>query len=244
VLLLCAQDAMADDYFITTHPKAWKFDAKRLSAFELPADPKVCPIYEKNLEYFARRNLAMSCGQPIAPNLRGVIQPMEWEILNPRDLIARPPGGYENYVAMATKDIFVGRPEGGESDSTSPPVSFRLLLIGPGDGNPDDPNSNCRCNAVVTNGNGHCSELKGRKSPSVARWIDIVSTDLKTRFARLEDASAASGQNMVKIHNVPYVEAYDPNGMVVLKEIRASYPVSLAPVCSFEFKATKLTEKK
>lgn len=49
----------------------------------IPVDPKICKLYEENLQYFARKNTPLSCYRPIAPHLNDRIKEVEWEDLDP-----------------------------------------------------------------------------------------------------------------------------------------------------------------
>lgn len=49
----------------------------------IDVDPKICKLYEENLQYFARRNIPMSCYRPIALHLKDRIKEVEWEDLDP-----------------------------------------------------------------------------------------------------------------------------------------------------------------
>lgn len=53
------------------------------NVFEHENTDEVCGLYLQNLQYFARRKLPMSCGQPIAPSLKGKLEIVEWEDLDP-----------------------------------------------------------------------------------------------------------------------------------------------------------------
>lgn len=49
----------------------------------IDVDPNICKLYEENLQYFARKNIPMSCYRPIAPQLKNRIKEVEWEDLDP-----------------------------------------------------------------------------------------------------------------------------------------------------------------
>lgn len=71
----------ADDYVLDHAPKEmidWNWEK-----YKKPRDKEVCSLYLQNLQYFARRNEPLSCGQPIAPMLKDKIKPAEWENLDP-----------------------------------------------------------------------------------------------------------------------------------------------------------------
>lgn len=51
--------------------------------FEHKNTNEVCNLYLKNLQYFVRRNLPMSCGQPIAPFLNGRLKKVNWVDIDP-----------------------------------------------------------------------------------------------------------------------------------------------------------------
>ncbi len=53
--------------------------------FHIEPDPKVCQLYQENLNYFANQNMPLSCNRPIVPQLKSRIQEVEWEDLKPSD---------------------------------------------------------------------------------------------------------------------------------------------------------------
>ena len=71
--------ACAGDYVFVPHPVYYPDRADFEGEFSEPVkDPNVCSLYLKNLRYFVKRNLSMSCGQPVAPTLTEKIKPVEW----------------------------------------------------------------------------------------------------------------------------------------------------------------------
>jgi hypothetical protein len=52
-----------------------------------PSDPSICRLWGQNLNYFARKNRALSCARPIAPKLSTQLSRPDWKILKPRDSI-------------------------------------------------------------------------------------------------------------------------------------------------------------
>ena len=77
--------AHADDYRLDPEPQYEQGTAHILADFEEPTDPEVCQIYLRNLQYYARLNIPMSCERPIAPQYKRKIQAVEWENLNPNE---------------------------------------------------------------------------------------------------------------------------------------------------------------
>lgn len=76
--------AYADDYDYVRDPAPSVYlNGVPVDDYSTANDPQVCNLYLKNLQYFARRNEPLSCGQPVAPILKGQIQPVEWENLDP-----------------------------------------------------------------------------------------------------------------------------------------------------------------
>jgi hypothetical protein len=77
LILAAVPLSIADEY-------RWiKNDAEDDEHQIIPVDPKICKLYEENLQYFARKNTPLSCYRPIAPHLNDRIKEVEWEDLDP-----------------------------------------------------------------------------------------------------------------------------------------------------------------
>lgn len=77
LILATAPLSIADEY-------RWiKNDAEEDEHQIISVDPKICELYEENLQYFAQKNTPMSCYRPIAPYLKDRIREVEWEDLDP-----------------------------------------------------------------------------------------------------------------------------------------------------------------
>ena len=251
----------ADDYVLDPAPKEmidWNWEK-----YKNPRDKRVCSLYLQNLQYFARRNELMSCGQPIAPMLKDKIKEVEWENLEPekypdlakgiinlikfneadvseKEAVQRVRSFKERsgFVFRRLKFDLKGSP-GVEEISQRPLPEEELSVIQYGNDitRPDNPQTTWRCHPQ-----------KGRIMPSYSDQhqlnLFIVSKDLKQVYYRLWDSRGNTGQNLWLINERIYGEFYDENANVKLTELRAMDFVKqlvLEPVCLYHLKKTSHT---
>lgn len=219
-------------------------------------DPNICSLFLQNLQYFARRNMPMSCGQPIAPGLEKNIQKVEWEDLDPdkyselfRELVRQDYVYYqreptEQELAKARefirskKGVFrrakldlKGYPSFKYVVGSNPAeAKFNLIQEGPNYTDPNNPEPLFRCEIrqgrVMVNGN----------SPSL-----LIATDnLRKFYWNSISSMGGSVQNLWLINNYLYAEWYGGDGTVQLSELRVESPIHFEPVCLYHYK-TNLT---
>jgi uncharacterized protein len=225
--------------------------------FESSQDPEVCALYLQNLRYFAKNNLPMSCGQPVAPILAGKIKPVEWENLDPekypelfKAVVFKvfPPRSYEDRSYPSEKDLSHWRESirnGGvvfrraklelKGNMALPPLnmpiekSYQIVQFGFDVTDPANPNSRLRC-----------EQNAGRVMPNIRRndlGLFIASENLREFYEELYDLHLGyqSYFNLWLINGQPYGEQYDDKGNVLLSELRSDY-VHLERVCLFQYK--------
>lgn len=250
-----------DDYVLDPAPKEmidWN-----LEEYKKPRDKKVCSLYLQNLQYFARRNDPMSCGQPIAPMLKDKIKKVEWENLDPEkypDLFKaivkvtrtrdKEPSNEElngrrleiregGVVFRRLKFDLKGSPGVEEgSNRPLPEADLSVIQYGYDVTRPDNPQTTWRCHP-----------LKGRIMPSYTEQTElhlfIVAKDLSHIFDSLRDWRGYSGQNLWLINERVYGEFYDELANVKLTELRKTdfgSQLVLEPVCLYHFKNTSHKE--
>lgn len=248
--------AHADDYKLDPRPK--EMIDRNWEEFKKPQDKEVCSLYLQNLQYFARLNEPLSCGQPIAPMLKEKIRQVEWENLDPDqhpDLfkaiikVVRTAGKEPSDKEMEWRQMEIkergvvfrrlkfdlkGSP-GVEQGSNIPLPEQELSVVQFGSDvtNPDNPDSVERCHS-----------LKGRIMESVNNTelhLFVVSKNLKFIYYELQDWRGYAGQNLWLINNRIYGEFYDEQANVKVTELReADYgkELVLEPVCLYHFKVT------
>ncbi|MDD5385499.1 MAG: lysozyme inhibitor LprI family protein [Gallionella sp.] len=255
------QGLSTDDYVLDPAPKEmidWN-----LEEYKKPGDKEVCSLYLQNLQYFARRNEPLSCGQQIAPMLKEKIKKVEWENLDPekhlefykaiiREAWANPGEFSQKELEQAWHDIKEGSvvfrrlkfdlkgSPGVEESSNQPLPEQELSVVQFGNDvtRSDNPQWSSRCH-----------KLKGRVMPSYSDQhqlnLFVVSKDLKRIYSRLWDWRGHTGQNLWLINERIYGEFYDENADVKLTELRATdfgNQLVLEPVCLYHFKKTSHKE--
>jgi len=229
--------------------------------FESPQDPKVCSIYLQNLQYFARRNLPMSCGQPIAPTLTDKIKPAEWVDLDPDQYpelfkavvtdylhgknVETQLAGYRaavkkrRYVFRLAKLNLNKSPIVRRRLGNSVKAQFQIVQFGTDITDPNSPPDQW----------GHCRPKQGRSSSRGPIWTPIyrVSENLQYLYGGLIGLIQGSVRALWIINDNVYAESYDPGGdEVELSELRVDSPldVDLNPVCRFHYlRSTNATKE-
>lgn len=250
----------ADDYLLDPAPKEmidWNWEK-----YKKPRDKEVCSLYLQNLQYFARRNEPMSCGQPIAPMLKDKIRKVEWENLDPdqypdlfkavikvvRTSGEEPSDKEMKWRRMEIKERGVvfrrlkfdlkGSP-GVEEGSNRPLPEQELSIVQFGSDvtNPSNPDSVDRCHP-----------RQGRVMETTLNTelrLFVVSKDLSHIFGNLWDWRGYTGQNLWLIKERIYGEFYDEQADVKLTELRTTdfgNHLVLEPVCLYHFKKTSHKE--
>ena len=211
--------------------------------FKDPEDPDVCDTYLRNLSYFARQDVPMSCSRPVAPQLRDKIQPVKWTALAPeehrdlfRALVARASGWERRAPTPEVEETTLRHAREAVSRgayafrmaTVRARRSITLVQFGPDTSNPENPDLVWRC-------------TPRRGGPSREAWTYlrtyVVSEDLRTlhgTLAALENGSSAEALRVIR--GRPYAETVVPNGNVLLLEVHDAPAVMLRPVCRFLFK--------
>lgn len=235
-------------------------DRQEGEPYQAARDPNVCSLYLKNLQYFARRDIPMSCGQPIAPGLEKDIQKVEWEDLNPdqypdlfketvkqfdygrepteqvlakvRDLVRNK----RNVFRRARLDL-KGYPSFEYAHGSNLPKSkFILIQYGMNVTDPLNPDPSWRC---------EIQQGRKMKDGEYVRFF-IATDDLHKLYWNSIAVINGSGQNLWLINNYPYSEWYDEEGTVRFSEFRLEAPIHFEPVCLYHYKInlTKTGEQK
>jgi hypothetical protein len=245
---------MADDYVLDHAPTEMiDWNAEK---YEPAQDKEVCSLYLQNLRYFVRRQIPMSCNQPVAPMLEQKIHKAEWENLDPEkysDLFkavvknawyfdqTEPP---EDELAAIKKEIeqgsivfrklkfeLKGYPAFiGQKNVSQTAETFNIVQYGKNVTDPQNPQPAWRCNS-----------RQGRIMDSVHNFelrLYVVTNKLDQIYDSLTDWRGNSGQNLWLINNEIYAELYTQEGDVKLSELRLHDPIHLEPVCLYHYRKT------
>lgn len=243
-----------DDYVLDPAPKEmidWNWEE-----YKKPRDKEVCSLYLHNLQYFARRNEPLSCGQPIAPMLKEKIRKVEWENLDPD----QHPDLFKAVIKVvrtwgkepSEKEMEWRRMEIKERGVVFRRLKFDLkgspgVEVGSNQPLPEQELSIVQFGSDVTNpGNPdsveRCQPRAGRFMEAITNTqlnLFVVSKDLKQIYYRLWDWRGDTVQNLWLINNRIYGEYYDEQANVKFTELRkADYgkELVLEPVCLYHFK--------
>ena len=254
--MISSANANFSDYVLAPLPDAYPDRSEFEGELSEPAkDPTACGIYLQNLRYFARHNLPLSCGQPVAPALTDKIKPVEWENLDPE----KHP---ELFKALVTKVFSTGHSEvkdfpseaalslerervrkGGmvfrraklelKGEIALPPLHkpvqrvFQIVQFGFNVTDPSNPEPRFRC-----------EQNTGRIMSSNNQWqlqFFITSENLRELYGDMSDlqlGSNSSYSNLLLINELVYGEMYDEKGTVMLSEVRSD---SFARSCLFQY---------
>ncbi|MGA7180292.1 MAG: hypothetical protein WBX11_11980 [Thiobacillaceae bacterium] len=257
--------ACADDYVLDVNARnyAGRADLEG-EPFESPQDPKVCKLYLQNLRYFAKRNLPLSCGQPVAPMLAGKLKPVQWEDLNPekypelfKAVVTRvfPPRpseakDYPSEAALSSwrqavrnGDLVFRRAKlelsghlllPSQYSPTKEATAFQIIQFGFNVTDPANPDPRWRC-----------EQSTGRVMPVAHGYLlrpFVASGNLREFISELHDShlgfGASAYSNLWLINGQPYGELYDENGNVLLSQITLDPAVFFDRVCLFRYKKT------
>lgn len=252
----------ANDYVLDPNPRNYSGKADlEGKPFESAKDPKACTLFLKNLRYFARKNMPMSCGQPIAPLLASKITPAEWEDIDPekypdlfKSLVTEvfPPRLLEDKTYPTEEDLSSWRKSVRDGsivfrrarlalkahlllpsrEPTKEALSFQIVQFGSNVTDPANPNSAWRCEQSL-----------GRAMPPSNGYLlrfFVVSENLSESYNELTDLqlgySGFSYSDLWLINGQLYGELYDDKGNVLLSEIRLDPAVQFERVCLFHYK--------
>lgn len=231
-------------------------DRQEGEPYQAARDPHVCSLFLQNLQYFARRNIPMSCGQPIAPGLEKYIQKVEWEDLDPdryQDLFKETVKQFDygkepNEQVLVKARNFVrnkrnifrrakldmkGRPSFSYPYGAKPAeAKFNLIQYGMNVTDLDNPDTSWRC------------EMQQGRKMKDGEYIRlfIATEDLQKLYWNSIAVIYGSGQNLWLINGYPYSEWYDEDGTVRFSELRLDALIHFEPVCLYRYK-TNLTNK-
>jgi uncharacterized protein len=244
--------AHADDYRLDPNPQYTTGTLQVLADFEEPADPEVCQIYLRNLQYFARLNTPMSCRRPITPQYKSKIQAVEWENFDPNqypelfgaiiniefygkanrkeafDEQAREVREGSHVLRRAKLELSGTFIDDETQKQNSTAERFHIIQYGENVIDPENPSPVLRCKPCRGGGPEHDKH---------GLHLYIASADLKRLRTDLTayGENGQTGEHLLAINGRPYVESITSAGYVTLMEISTDWPIGLKSVCGFEF---------
>ncbi len=223
--------------------------------FHIVPDPKVCQLYQENLNYFAHRNIPMSCNRPIAPQLKNRIQEIEWEDLMPADypelfrqvalFLSRghdksPEALRERAKLVSTKEYVFrraklslsGKPLGqtdlyGEPDKSRKDYTGSFFIVQYGNNSADTNRPGIPCKPIRGNwpGDGHDS-----------LDLFLVNKDMNEVINKLGTLNRGQhGEHMRLIDGKPYVEGILGDARIRLFRLSIENDVFLEMLCEYRF---------
>ena len=254
-VIFVSVNARADSYRLDPSPTFTQGTAHIAVNYPPANDRKVCQTYLENLRYFARRNTAMSCERPMAPQMPKVIQPVEWEDIDPlaharllSSIMAQDSFGNNKgqkaidyrieelkkgiRVFRRAKIMFTGTFDNGRNGPKPTPEPFQVVQYGINVLDPDNPEDLWRC-ARRRGGPEHDYSFYLR--------LYLVSPDLKELYGELYNymGGGPTGGHLRLIRGNLYVEYVAMNGDSILMQLRNKYPIGLESVCLYLFTSTK-----
>ncbi len=218
----------------------------------MEVNPGICKLYEQNLQYFARKNIPMSCYRPIAPNLKDRIKEVEWEDLDPdvysgllRAIVIQYQ--YLSKASDVTIEENLGRARDGIArkirvfrraklylagqirlnEGRTEPEPYWIVQYGFDVISPDNPDPFYRCEQI----RGGFDWLEADLSLYIA---SALSKTLIKTLSRVVWPSN-KGQYLREIDGILFVENIDRRGWVELNVIDTNVPLT-DTVCVFDFK--------
>jgi hypothetical protein len=244
----------ADNYVLDIAPYRETGTIFSREPYTKPSDPGVCSIYLKNLNYFAHRNVPMSCERSIAPSLEKLIQRPEWQDLDPHEY----PELLRDVVAKA--DFWTDAPPDQTLDSVGQQIKRKVIVfrrlrwqlkgVLPGQANQQDIVSSpdqifhivqYGFNVVDTTNHDptyRCAPHRGGPLIDAQTYLKlfIVDESLQRVINRLyEPLNGDSGSHVVAIRGRLYVEGINSLGNIDLKQLQLYPAVALDSVCFYHF---------
>jgi hypothetical protein len=242
VVSIAASSAIADDYrWVETNDEDQLIDV----------DPKICKLYEENLQYYASRNTPMSCYRPIAPHLKDRIKDVEWEDIDPdrypdlfRTIVIR-----DQYLVKKSKEVIQQSVNYYRKEIAKKVRVFRrakLSLVGRI--HVDAPSAEPEPYWIVQYGVNDISsnnpEELWRCKPNRGGGFDVSNLSLYiVSETKLEVLSilgtvrnpSREGQLLRLIDDRLFVENVHAKAWIELNEVKTAMPMT-DTVCNFEFK--------
>jgi hypothetical protein len=262
VMPLLADFVSAGDYVLAPLPEAYPDRSDFEGELSEPLkDPKACALYLQNLRYFAKQNLPMSCGQPVAPSLLSKIKPVEWENLDPdtypelfkqlaRKVFSSGHSEEKDFPSETNLSPLRERVRRGvmvfrraklelKGDIALPPLHkpvqrvFQVVQFGFSVTDPVNPEPAWRCAQ-------HAARIMPMDHEYSLQFFE-ASEDLRESYGDMSDLQQgfanSSYSNLLLINDRAYGELYDAKGTVLLSEVRSN---AFVRACLFRYKTSRI----